>query len=107
VACGGSGQRIPQLHQLQAVPDGDVGDHAALGRDDQGDLVECQPAPAIAERVCGTDRRSEPFHVADAGQFLSQRAGGGAGQQPVQRRPDHIGVNELAQPQAHVALAQP
>ncbi len=67
--------------------------------------MEYQPALAAAERLSGFARHCEPFHVTDPGQLFPEWACDGAGQQPMQRRPDHIGVDELAQPQGQLALA--
>jgi hypothetical protein len=48
ISTGGCGDRV---RQLEAAADGDIGDPAALGRHDDGDLVECWQPGAEAYRA--------------------------------------------------------
>ena len=108
------------VHQLQRVTDGDIGQHAALGRDD------LRAAPQREARGDGRYARvgvaqlaktREPFRVADAGQVAGQRAlSGRACHQAAQRGTDNIAADrhdqrpgQLSAQPAHVpaALALP
>ena len=63
------------VHQLQHVADGDVGDHAALGRDDLGGAAQREAHGDVGHVRVGVAQRleaGEPFGVAGAGQVTGQ-----------------------------------
>ena len=95
---------IAGLYQLQAVPGRDVGERAALGRDDDRQLFHGQAAGVVANP--GLDgaglQRGEPGAVRSRG--ISRPSGnrmGLAGDQPCNAGPDGIGVDRLAESERH------
>src|SRR5216683_1600168 len=105
-AVQGSGQPVADLEELQAVADGDVRDGTALGREDDRDLLD-RAAPA-EEPDPGRGRAffqgGEPGRIADAGHLAAQREADLAGQQPFRARPQHVGVDQLAEPAGDARL---
>lgn len=63
-----------KLDHLQAVPDGDVADHAALGRHDGGDAAQRGVLGMTVGWVCAadSDQLGEPLGVAAAGHLGGQ-----------------------------------
>ena len=89
------------LQQFQAVPDGDVGDRAALGRQDGRDPAQRQPRRRAVDAVAWHIAASSA-NPAGHGPGPSPRPGrrGGRGQQPVQARADHVGADQQHAAQA-------
>jgi hypothetical protein len=94
---------VAGLRQFQAVADRDVGEGAALGRDDdrqvfhgQAEGVMADPGPARAFL-----QRGEPGAVPQPWHLPAEREPDRAAGQPSRARPDGIGVDQLAEPERH------
>ena len=94
---------IAGLYQLQAVPGGDVGERAALGRDDDRQLLDRQAAGVMADPGPGSAvlQRGEAGAVPQPGHLPAEREPDRAGDQPCRAGPDGIGVDQLAEPERH------
>ncbi len=84
------------VQQLQAVPDGDIGYRAALGRQDRGDPAHRQVLGTGAGRVRPRQRseRGEAARVAGPGHLGRQVLRSCRGQQPRQAGPDDIAADQ-------------
>ena len=89
------------VEQLHHIPDGDVGERAALGRDDQGAAVErLVPGHVRHTLIVLTQcpKPGEPAGIPGGGEVADQGAlPGGAGEQPVQRGSDEVGGDQHRQ----------
>jgi hypothetical protein len=88
------------VQKLQHVADGDVGQRAALGRDDHGASVQRQAAHRWRDVGAGAQRAQprEPLRVPAASHAPREGAlGGRADHQPGQRGPHNIGADRQHQ----------
>ena len=99
----GAAAGVADLHQLQAVPDRDVGERAALGRDDDRQVLHGPAAGIVADPGPGRAglQRGEPGAVPQPGHLPAEREPDRAGDQPCRAGPDGIGVDQLAEPVRH------
>lgn len=94
---------IAGLCQLQAVADRDVGERAALGRDDDRQVLHGQAAGVVADPgpVRAFLQGLEPGAVPQAGHLPAEREPDRAADQPLRAGPDRIGVDQLPEPERH------
>ena len=94
-----------QLLELQAVPDGDVGDEAALGRQDRRSAAQSRLGHRRA-RPAGPEpggQVGEAFRIADTGHVRRQVVGGEGRQQPAEAGADRVGADQQVQADPQVA----
>jgi hypothetical protein len=85
-----------QFGHLDAVPGGDVANHAALGGHHGGDPAQCAVFGVGVRGVLAANRDQlrEPFRVAAAGHLNGQHLHRPRRQKPRQARPDHITADQ-------------
>jgi hypothetical protein len=94
-----------QLLELQAVPDGDVGDEATLGRQDRRSPAQSRLGHRRA-RPAGLEpggQVGEAVRIADSGHVRRQAVGGERRQEPVQAGADRVGADQQVQADPQVA----
>ena len=94
---------VAGLHELQAVSDRDVGQGAALGREDDRKLLSGPAAGKIADPCPGGAglQPGEPAAIPQPGHFPAERELDGTGEQPGQAGTYGLGIDHLAEPERH------
>jgi len=97
------------LEQFQAVADGDVSDHAALGHHEGGDPVQRHPGGGFPDRIglAARGQVGESGRVTGAGHLRRQPLRGGRGEQPGEAGADHIGAHQRQQAGAEHRRVEP
>ena len=101
-------RRIPtpcSFLELQAVPDGDVGDQAAFGRHNGRGPAQDRVGHrrARAGRRAARGQGGQAFWVTDAGHVCGQMVWGEGRQEPVEAGADHVGADQQVQADPQVA----